>query len=144
MNEPLSGYGPINPSRVTAYLRGLIGAVIGGAFGFWLCWFLYTKMHLYAVAMPGAFLGLGCGTLSRIRSIPLGILCILLGFALGIVAEWYLAPFKDDASLGYFLQNLSRLDNPQRMWLFVGLGTLFAGWFGLGRERMIITMEKSV
>jgi len=68
---------------------------------------------------------------------------MLAGFALGIAMEWYLFPFNVDKSLSYFLQNLNNLDNPQRMWVFVGLGTLFAGWFGLGRERMQIMVEKS-
>ena len=129
-------------NQALAYLRGLVGAVVGGAFGFALCWFLVKQMGLYAVAMPGAFLGLGCGTLSRIRTIPLGIFCLLAGFALGIVMEWFLFPFLDDKSLGYFLQNLDKLDNPKRTWLFVGLGTLFAGWFGLGRERMMISIRQ--
>ena len=143
MNEPTIGYGVDRSARGVAYLRGVIGAVLGGAFGFGLCWWLTVKMGIYAVAMPGAFLGLGCGTLSRIRSIPLGLLCLVAGFALGIVMEWFLFPFRDDPSLGYFLQNLNRLDNPSRTRLFVGLGMLFAGWFGLGNERMSITVKKT-
>lgn len=144
MNEPASGNSSINSSRAGAYLRGAIGAVLGGAFGFGLCWFLCVKMGLYAVAMPGAFLGLGCGTLSRVRSIPLGLACMVAGFALGVVSEWFLFSFTADDSLGYFLKNLSQVGNPNRMWTFIGLGTLFAGWFGLGRERIIVTVEKPV
>ena len=143
MNESTIGYGVDRSARGAAFLRGAIGAVLGGAFGFGLCWWLTVKMGLYAAAMPGAFLGLGCGTLSRIRSIPLGLLCLVAGFALGVVMEWFLFWFKDDPSLGYFLQNLHHLDRPGRTWLFVGLGTLFAGWFGLGNERMSITVKKT-
>ena len=39
-------------NQALAYLRGLVGAVVGGAFGFALCWFLVKQMGLYAVAMP--------------------------------------------------------------------------------------------
>lgn len=127
------------PANSTAYLRGLIGAVIGGVAGFFFCWWLY-KQGLYALAIPGAFLGLGCGTLSRVKSWPLCIFCAITGFALSVFMEWYIRPFNDDNSLSYFLKNLNNLDS-QATWLFIVLGTGFAAWFGLGRSRMML--EKS-
>ena len=53
-------------------LLGLVGAAIGGVLGFYT--FGWLEDHgFYGLAIPGAFLGLGCGLLAQHRSRPRGI-----------------------------------------------------------------------
>ena len=50
------------PRHLISNLLGLIGAIIGGVLGFYT--FQWLEGHgFYGLAIPGAFLGLGCGLL---------------------------------------------------------------------------------
>lgn len=84
---------------------GLLGAVGGGLLGYF-AFFWIASQNLYAPALPGAAIGLGCGTLSGGRSRALGIVCGVLALLLGVFAEWRFAPFVDDPGLGFFLMHL--------------------------------------
>ena len=44
-------------------MLGLVGAIIGGVLGFYTFAWLEDK-GFYGLAIPGAFLGLGCGMLA--------------------------------------------------------------------------------
>ncbi len=111
---------------------GLLGAVMGGVLGFFAFGWI-AQQGFYALVMPGAFLGLGCGLLSRHDSPARGALCGLAGLALGIVAEWSQFPFVRDRSFGFFLTHLHELQ-PVTL-IMVILGGVLAFWFGRGQYR---------
>ncbi len=117
------------PADAKAYVRGIVGAIIGLPLGVLIFWGL-LKLGLYAAAVPGVMLGLGCGSLSRIRSVPLAIFCFVASIAACIFTEWW---FMQDGSLSFFLENMK-----MRTKIFVGIGAIFGGWFGYGRDRMMI------
>ncbi len=57
---------------------GLLGAIAGGAAGY-LAFLALARLGLYALVLPGALVGIGCGMLSRGKSNLLGVVCGLLG-----------------------------------------------------------------
>jgi hypothetical protein len=125
--------------RVGNLAGGMVGAVIGGTIGFFVFFWL-SRQGLYAMILPGAMLGLGCGLASRIRSRPLGIGCLIAAVGLGVFTEWRFAPFLEDDGLGFFVQNLMEL-KPMTL-IMIALGGLCAFWFGVGRERLTRPAER--
>lgn len=111
---------------------GAAGSIVGACLGYYLLQIL-AQQGFYAIVLPGALTGLGCGYLSRHKSIQLGILCAIVGAIAGILSEWKIAPFIKDDGLGYFLLHLHQV-RPFSLFLIV-VGSLMAFWFGLGRER---------
>ena len=85
-----------------------------------LCWWL-SSMGLYTVALPGAFVGLGCGTLSRTRSIPLCVFCAVAGCLIGFYAEWWNHPFLVDKSFNFFINNLSGVETTNLVVCWIGI-----------------------
>ncbi len=114
------------------WLRGIAGALMGGTLGY-AAFFVLAGQGFYAMVLPGALLGLGCGLLSGIKSIPLGVVCAVIGLALGIYTEWRFAPFKIDDSLAFFIAHLFELNTVKL--IMIAVGAVAAFWFGLGRER---------
>jgi len=112
-------------------LLGAVGAVAGGALGY-LLFFAIARHGFYAMVLPGALAGLCCGALSGRKSVPLGILCGILGLAAGVLTEWRFAPFVKDHRLSFFLAHLHQLNRVSQ--IMIALGGGFAFWFGLGRE----------
>jgi len=110
---------------------GLVGAVVGGTVGY-VVFFWMAEQGFYAIVLPGALLGLGCGALSGGSSYRLGAVCGLLALTLGIVTEWRFAPFKDDGGLWYFVTHVSDLRS--QTLVTIGAGGFFAFWFGRGRD----------
>jgi hypothetical protein len=126
---------PENAAPATAVfvvLRGLLGALAGGAIGLFLFQWL-ARNGFYAMMIPGALLGLGSGLAARGRSLLLGILCAVAALCLSVYAEWVHAPFKEDGSFLFFLTHLHQLDGAAVKYVMMGLGALFAFWFGQGR-----------
>lgn len=117
---------------ISNWLRGILGAVVGAALGYSVFFFL-AGQGLYAIVIPGALLGLGCGYLSGLPSLGLGILCGLSAILLGLFIEWQFAPFIKDDRLSYFMTHLHDL-RPATL-IMIALGGLFGFWFGKGRER---------
>jgi hypothetical protein len=111
-------------------LRGVAGAIVGGAVGIFV-FQLLARQGLYGIMIPGAILGLGAGLVARGRSIPLGVACALAALALAIFAEWTMFPFAKDKSLGFFIAHVHEL--PAMKLVMIGIGALFAFWFGVGR-----------
>ncbi len=119
-----------NPS-VTHLVLGVVGAIVGGCVG-GVLFVLAMQQGFYMLALPGAAIGLSCGYLSKIRSLPLGIFCAVFAAGLGIWLEWSQRPFKSDDSFSYFVSHLHQLTPvTQIMWV---IGVLFGFWFGMGRE----------
>ncbi|MCF7975620.1 MAG: hypothetical protein K9N55_17520 [Phycisphaerae bacterium] len=112
-------------------LLGLAGAIAGAVLGYFLV-FVIARQGFYAIALPGALLGLGCGALSGRKSVAMGIMCGVLGFAVGIYTQWRFAPFVKDESLSFYLAHL--LDVNRVTQILILMGAMLAFWFGMGRE----------
>lgn len=129
-NEPDS---VSSPRFVANYGLGLIGASMGALAGYFL-FKLLLGQNLYALALPGALIGIGCGVLSRIHSRTLGVVCAIAALALGIMLEWQHFPFLADDSLSFFVTHLHQLKGFTMVMLV--LGVLGGFWFGTGRSRV--------
>jgi hypothetical protein len=106
-------------------LGGVAGGFLGDlAFG----WIL--RQGFYALALPGAGIGIGCGLLSRRPSLLRGIICGVAAIPLGLYSEWRRFPLENDGSWGYFLAHA--LDLKPVTLGFIALGALLAFWFGKG------------
>src|SRR2546423_14959482 len=87
-------------NRVMSTTLGVIGGIVGGVFGYVL-FFWIIRQGFYALVLPGASIGLGCGLLARHRSVPRGIACALAALGLGLYTEWKFAPFVTDVRFSY-------------------------------------------
>lgn len=121
---------PFHPG--TSLALGGVGAVLGGVAG-WFLFFWIVRQGFYALALPGALLGIGAGALVRHRSIPFAVACGAGSMVLGALAEWRFRPFIQDDSLGYFVAHLHEL---QPMTLtFIALGGFFGFWLPFRARR---------
>jgi len=128
------GSPPTQDPRTRAKAIGTCLGILGGAFGgvigyfgfFWL-----MRQDFYGIVLPGAMIGIGCGSLSGRRSAYLGLLCAVAGLALGVFTEWRYSPFRDDTSFPFFVRHILDL---RRITLFLlALGAFLGFWFGMGR-----------
>jgi hypothetical protein len=110
---------------------GLAGACVGGVVGYFVFFWL-TRQGLYALALHGALVGLGCGLVSGGKSRGLGVVCGVAGAALAVITEWQFAPFVKDDGLWYFVTHLHQLRGIALI-AIVASG-LFGFWFGEGRN----------
>ncbi|HEV8000724.1 MAG TPA: hypothetical protein VGP63_12645, partial [Planctomycetaceae bacterium] len=113
------------------WFLALAGAIAGFAVGYAAFWLL-VRLGIYGLVLPGALLGLGCGALSGGNSNRIGIVCGALALVAGILTEWRFAPFRADASLGFFLAHVQDLSTLTLV--TIAGGGLFGFWFGRGRE----------
>ncbi|MEW6358705.1 MAG: hypothetical protein AB1696_20385 [Planctomycetota bacterium] len=111
--------------------RGLAGAAIGGALGYFAFGWL-VRQGFYAMVLPGGLIGIGCGLASGRRSVFLGIVCAIATVALCFFLEWKTFPFIKDPSLPYFLRHVHLL-RPMT-WILIAVGAVIAFWLGAGRE----------
>lgn len=121
-------------SEHTLRLRDIVLGALGGIAGSYIGNFLFrviAEQGYYALILPGAFTGLGCGILLRRSSFMMGIACALVGILAGILTEWRFAPFSADDSFTFFILHLHQL-KPVTQCLILGGGFL-AFWFGRGR-----------
>jgi len=116
-------------SPAAAWGRGVLGAVIGGAIGFFAFKWLLTQGY-YGLALPAILLAIGFSMGSKRPMVLGGIFCAIAGLGLMIFSEWYTSPFVKDKSLGFFLRNLGELQ-PVTL-IFIAVGTAVAFWFGRG------------
>ena len=113
---------------------GIVGALLGAAIGGWL-YVAALRQGFYMIALPGAAIGIGCGLLSRQRSVGLGVFCGLLATIASLWLEWYTRPFIGDESFGYFIAHLHLLTFVSK--IMIAIGIIFAVWFGIGRQRFL-------
>lgn len=108
-------------------LLGLIGAIGGGVLGYYT--FRWLEYHgFYGLAIPGAFVGLGCGLLAQHRSRVRGIACAVAALGLSLYTEWMHHYFLDDPSFVYMVRNIGKKDTVTL--LMIAVGTLVAYWTG--------------
>ena len=113
-----------------AHIRGVLGLVVGGIAGFYLFQWLVSQGY-FALAIPGALMGLACGYASRIYSLVLAVTCGVSAAVLLVIVEWKV--FYANNSFVFFLTHLHQLDGVTLVML--ALGIVFAAWFGLGRPK---------
>jgi len=130
---------PIEPSReptsrpsgltvVFVLLRGIAGGIVGGVVGYLVVRWLKGQ-GMYGMMIPGALVGLGAGLAARGKSVLLGVICAAAALVLAIMTEWTL--FHPRRELSFFLTHLHQL--PTISLIMIGLGAVFAFWFGQGR-----------
>lgn len=134
--------------RLTSFALGAIGALIGSAIGppvfLWI-----ASQGFYAVALPGAFVGVGAGIGIRHRSHLFAAACGVWAAFICVYSEWKFGPFIADDSFSYFLRNLGEL-KPITL-IMILFGAALGYWFSLGgvrtarhamKERLIKAAEK--
>ena len=108
-------------------ILGLIGAVVGGVLGFYT--FGWLEDHgFYGLAIPGAFLGVGCGLLAQHRSRLRGLACAIGALGLSLFTEWHYHYFLQDSSFSFMLTHLQ--DKGPVTLLMIAIGTIVAFWVG--------------
>jgi len=115
------------------YARGVVGAVIGAAVGYFAT-YLILQQGYFAPVVPPAALGFGAGLLARRRLVPLGILCAIAGLAFGLFVEWKLLPFAADPSLTYFIAHLHELKRLDLLLIAIGAFVSYRLATGFARE----------
>ena len=88
------------------------------------------QFGVLVLALPGALVGILCGSATRVRSLPAGIMAGVIALVLSIYIEWRFFPFAADKSLAYFLAHLHQASG--QTWIMILGGTLAGFWFGLG------------
>jgi hypothetical protein len=114
-------------NRVMSTTLGVIGGIVGGVFGFVL-FFWIIRQGFYALVLPGASVGLGCGLLARHRSPIRGIACAIAALVLGLYTEWKYMAFVADDGFGYLVTHFYQL-RPITL-IMIGLGTALAYYLG--------------
>jgi hypothetical protein len=113
--------------RLISHLLGLVGAAIGGVLGFYTFRWL-EHQGFYGLAIPGSFLGLGCGLLAQHRSPLRGALCAVAALGLSLFTEWKFHAWQNDSSFTYMLQHVQDL-SPVTL-LMMAIATIVAFWVG--------------
>jgi hypothetical protein len=113
--------------RLISTTLGVIGGVVGGVSGFVL-FFWIANQGLYALVLPGAAIGLGCGLLARHRSVARGIACAVGALGLGLYTEWKFRPFVVDDRFPYLVMHFYSLQ-PITL-IMIGLGAALAFYLG--------------
>jgi hypothetical protein len=113
--------------RVMSTTLGVIGGIVGGVFGFVL-FFWIVKQGFYALVLPGASIGLGCGLLARHRSAIRGVACAIAALLLGLYTEWRYETFPVDDRFSYLVTHF--YDLPPLTLVMIGLGTALAYYLG--------------
>jgi len=115
---------------VLGYALGIGGGLVGAVLGYFL-FIAMAGQGFYAIVLPGALAGLGCGALSGRKSNCLGIICVIIALLAGILSEWRIAPFLADESLLFFLRHIHHKGGFTLA--LIALGGFCAFWFGRGR-----------
>lgn len=110
----------------------IVGAVIGAASGYVAFELILKYGSLYALVLPGTFIGLARGFASKKVSILLGIACGVVALAMSIWLEWNYAVRPDGQTVINFLFRIH--ERPFRNVASIVAGTMIAVWFGVGRR----------
>ncbi len=115
------------PRYVVSHLLGFVGAVVGGALGFYIFGWL-ARHSFYGLMIPGALLGGGCGLLARHPSQARGVVCGVAAALFSLFTEWWYFPFAADTSATFFVEHATSLSPVT--WLMVVVGAFIAFWLG--------------
>jgi hypothetical protein len=113
--------------RILSTTLGVIGAIVGGVFGYVL-FFWIVGQGFYALMLPGASIGLGCGLLARHRSFLRGVICAFAAVLLGLYTEWRFSPFVADPRFSYLAWHFYDLKPITQ--IMIGLGAALAFYLG--------------
>jgi hypothetical protein len=114
-------------NRLVSTALGGIGGIAGGVFGFVL-FFWIADQGFYALVLPGAAVGLGCGLLARHKSVARGIVCAVAALGLGLYTEWRFRPFVADDGFRYLVLHFYQL-RPITL-IMIGLGGALSYYLG--------------
>ena len=114
------------------WIMGPLGAIAGGVIGFFAFDWI-VKQGFYAMALPGALIGLGCGTFIRRRNILLGILCGLGALIFSLYLEF--SSFHPLMTFPDFLKKFATFERYNIEKLMIAIGTVLAASFGVGRNQ---------
>ena len=112
--------------KILGVVLGLVGAIIGGAVGVALVYWLRNQ-GFYAMMIPGAFVGLGAHVASPYPSNLRGAILGVAGLFVGVVTEWAVF-WSGDPKFTVFLQEFPK--QPTITFLMIGAGAIMAYWFG--------------
>ncbi len=130
-NSEMEKHGSEDAAGARPLWFGVIGGVLGGVVGYFGFFAALEHASLYAMVMPGAFIGLGRAIGSPTKSIPMGVVCGVAAVVLSLVIEWQITPLNDDATIADFFAGLP--NKPFRNLASLVAGPLMALWFGVGR-----------
>jgi hypothetical protein len=111
----------------------MVFACAGAAFGH-LAFTLALRLGMYAVVLPGGFVGLAAG-IPRNRSPVVAGLCGILATTAGLLTEHRFAPFGADVSLKYFLLHV--LDLQPLTLISIAVGGLIGFWVPFRRRSVM-------
>lgn len=118
--------------RILSFALGGIGAIAGSLIGpqvfVWI-----AKQGFYAVALPGAFVGVGAGIAIRHRSHVFAAVCGIFAAFICVYSDWKIRPFIADDSFAYFLRSIGKLSPIIKIMIL--LGGALGYWFSLGGIR---------
>ncbi|WP_165230049.1 hypothetical protein [Aquisphaera insulae] len=117
----------VDSRRIVSNLLGLVGAILGGTVGYYTFRWIVGQ-GFYALILPGALLGLGCGMLSRHPSTTRGVLCGIAALVLGVLAECSSFRLDGHDDVYYTVTHIFR--EPPITLIMLGLGGFFAFWLG--------------
>ena len=105
---------------------GLGGGIVGYFLFIWM-----ARQGFYALLLPGALVGIAAGMVWKERSVPLMVVCGLMGLGFGIFSEWRLRPFIADGTFAYFMRHLWDLLPLTKLMLV--LSAVCGAYFSRGR-----------
>ena len=123
----------MNIFPVKQLVLGILGGLAGGAIGFFACQWLVDQ-SLYSVVLPGVLVGLGFAFAARKKHIAFGIISAIMGLVAGLVTEWRV--YSNEPSFFKLVGELK--DDSIVTWLMLGVGTVLAFSFGMGRDHLTI------
>jgi hypothetical protein len=120
----------MTPFPIKNFCFGLGGALVGGIIGGFVCQLIWDNFGAYAVAIPGAMVGLGFSLAARRRHIAFAITCGILGLLAGLLTQWLV--YSDNET---FLSLLIELkDYTAITFIMLGLGAICGFSIGHGRD----------
>ena len=119
----------MSPNPASGWIRGIIGAIVGGAIGFVLFKWLWSQ-GFYAGMLPGGFIGAGFGIgAARQMGWAAAIACAIVALVFGCWAD--AATNETAQTLMEYVGDYARIPDINK--IMIALGTLASGWFARGR-----------